>query len=119
MFGRASATYPGASATYTGASATYWGSNENTAKLSPAEAEAWAELGNKVNPELEKLFQQKEKVMDSLSKLELDDDVEGIEEAKDQLNVVEEAIAKICCEKNKKTVEEYLGNHDDPIEGGN
>ena len=42
----ASATYPGASATYTGASATYWGSNENKAKLSPAVAGAWAELGN-------------------------------------------------------------------------
>ena len=72
---------------------------------------------HRVNPELEKLFQQKEKLMDSLSKFEIEDDDNGIEEAKDQLNAVEEAIAKICCEKNKKTVEEYLGNHDDAIEG--
>jgi hypothetical protein len=42
---------------------------------------------HKVNPELEKLFQQKETAMDSLSKLELDDDVDGIAEVKDQLNV--------------------------------
>ena len=55
--------------------------------------------------------------MESLSKNELDEDIIGAEEVRGQLNNVIEEIAKICCDKNKKTVEEYLGNQDDAIEG--
>ena len=54
--------------------------------------------------------------MESLSKLEQNDDFKGAEEAKENLDVVAEEIAKICCDKNKRIVEEYLGNQDDAIE---
>ena len=51
--------------------------------------------------------------MESLSKLEQNDDFKGAEEAKENLDVVAEEIAKICCDKNKRIVEEYLGNQDE------
>jgi hypothetical protein len=66
---------------------------------------------------LEELFQQKEHIIETLSKHDLDDDFVGAEEARGQLSTVEEEIAKICCEKNKKVVEEYLGTQNDAIEG--
>ena len=52
--------------------------------------------------------------MESLSKQ--NDDIKGAEEAKENLDVVTEEVAKICCDKNKRIVEEYLGNQDDAIE---
>ena len=55
--------------------------------------------------------------MESLSKLEHNDDFKGAEKTKENLDVVAEEIAQICCDKNKRIVEEYLGNQDDAIEG--
>ena len=72
---------------------------------------------HKINPVLENLFQKKEHLMKNLSKKEQDDDFKGVEETKDNINYVTEEIAKLCCEKNKKIVEEYLGKQDDVLEG--
>ena len=71
----------------------------------------------KVNSKLEGLFQKKEFIMESLSKLENNDDVRGYEKAHNDLNDVEAEIANICSETNKKIVEDYLGTWNDGIEG--
>ena len=60
---------------------------------------------------------KKEYLIESLSKLEATDDVKSCEQTKADLNDVIEEIAKICCEKNKKIVEDYLGSQSDTIEG--
>ena len=72
---------------------------------------------HKVNSNLETLFQRKEFLIDNLSKLENNDDIRGAEKVREDLNDVREDIAKICCETNRKIVEEYLGTWNDGIEG--
>ena len=57
--------------------------------------------------------------MKSLPILEEKEDFKGAEEARDNLDNVVEEIAKICGDKNRKIVEEYLGSQDDALEGFN
>ena len=72
---------------------------------------------HKINTELESLFQEKEHLMESLARFENEGKIIDIENTKEKFNKVVEAIAKICCEKNKKIVDEYLSKQDDEIEG--
>ena len=73
----------------------------------------------KTDSKLESLFHEKEFLMESLAKYENDEKVIDIENTKEKLDEVMQSIAKICCERNKKIVEEHLGNQDDAIEGFN
>ena len=72
---------------------------------------------HRINPELDILFQRKESLVETLSKLENAEDFHGAEKVKDDLNDVEEDIAKICCDTNKRIVDDYLGSWNDAIEG--
>ena len=71
----------------------------------------------KINPELEFLFQRKEFLIDSLSKLEDSDDIREAEKVEEDLIVVKESVAKICSGTNKRIVEDYRVSCDDGIEG--
>ena len=55
--------------------------------------------------------------MENIARYENEEKIADIENTKEKLDEVIEAIAKICCEKNKKIVDEHLGNQDDAIEG--
>ena len=55
--------------------------------------------------------------MQSMLNYESNDESRCFEEAKANLEEVIEDIAKLCCEKNKNIVEEYLNGHSDAIEG--
>ena len=72
---------------------------------------------HKTDPNMEVLFAEKEHLMEYLARAENEDDIVAYEEAKTKLESVNEAIAKLSCEKNKKIVEESLGKLNDAIEG--
>ena len=67
--------------------------------------------------ELEVLFQKKECLKQAMYDHEINSNFHAAEETKASLNDVIVEIAKICCEKNRKTVEEYLEFQNDAIEG--
>ena len=72
---------------------------------------------NKISPKLEKLFQEKERLKSKLAEIENENyNVTKVKLHK-ELEEVNEAIAKICAEKNKNLVNEYLGRTEDVIEG--
>ena len=52
-----------------------------------------------------------------LSEHEKDDDTRAAENVRGDLNDVQEEIAKMCSEANRKIVEGYLGAWNDGIEG--
>ena len=56
-------------------------------------------------------------MVETLSNLENAEDFHGAEKVKDDLNDVKEDIAKICCDTNKRIVEDYLGSWNDAIGG--
>ena len=70
-----------------------------------------------MNPELQKLFEEKERLKTNIT-LNDNSDPE-YESYNDELENVLEEIADICAQKNKDIVEEYLGNTDDGLEGFN
>ena len=71
----------------------------------------------KTDDKLEALFHEKEYLMESLAKLENEDKIIDIENTKEKIDEVNEAIAKICSNKNKKIVDEHLKPQNDAIEG--
>ena len=77
----------------------------------------------KMNPDLEKLFAEKESIRSKINNLEnseeteLDiDEVFGLEEDYEE---TVERISSLCADRNKKLVDEYLGKTKDTIEGFN
>ena len=56
----------------------------------------------KTDAKLESLFHQKEYLMESLARSENDDKIMDVENIKEKLDTVVEAIAKICCEKIRR-----------------
>ena len=72
---------------------------------------------HKIDPYMEGLFAEKEHLMEYLARVENEDNIVAYEDTKDKLEEVNEAIARQCCEKNKKVVDEYLGKQNDAIEG--
>ena len=72
---------------------------------------------NKLLPELEKLFQEKESLKSRIAEKENLEAVDEAAELCDELNEVEEKIANICAKKNKALVDEHLGAKNDTIEG--
>ena len=72
---------------------------------------------NKISPKLEKLFQEKERLKSKLAEIENENyNVTKVKLHK-ELEEVNEDIAKICAEKNKNLVNEYLGRTEHVIEG--
>ena len=71
----------------------------------------------KINPELDQLFEKKERLKTFLN-LHDENDHE-FEANSDELENVIEDIAAICAQKNKDTIEEYIGMTDDGLEGFN
>ena len=71
----------------------------------------------KTDAKLESLFHQKEYLMEALARFENDDKIIDVENTKEKLDKVVEDIAIVCCEKNKKIVDDYLASQNDEIEG--
>ena len=71
----------------------------------------------KTDAKLESLFHQKEYLMEALARFENDDKIIDVENTKEKLEKVVEDIAIVCCEKNKKIVDDYLASQNDEIEG--
>ena len=71
----------------------------------------------KIDPELEALFERKENLNTFLTLH--DEDEDGFEKNRENLESVLEEIAEICAKKNKDTVREYIGQADDGLEGFN
>ena len=72
---------------------------------------------NKTSPELEVLFKKKEILKTKIAGI---DNIENIsEKAKlyEDLDTVNTSIEQFCSEKNKALVDEYIGRHNDVIEG--
>ena len=65
---------------------------------------------------MENLFEQKEKILTSISQAEKED-VEKVFNLKKDLEETTEKIASICASKNKDIVDEYLGKNQDFTEG--
>ena len=72
-----------------------------------------------LKPELQLLFQEKERILASIASLENQNRFDDINDQKDDLEKVVEKIAEICADKNKSIVDEYLGKTSDTIEGYN
>ena len=72
---------------------------------------------NKIIPELELLFQDKESIKIKIAEKENDESFEVVEELKKKLVDINEKISKICAAKNKAIVDEYIGNRNDIFEG--
>ena len=72
---------------------------------------------NKIVPELELLFQQKESIKIKIAERENDEYFEEAAELKMKLVDINEKISKICAAKNKAIVDEYIGNRNDIFEG--
>ena len=69
---------------------------------------------NKLPPKLEKLFLEKERIRSKIAENENFNNVDC--SLLEELEQVNEDIAKICADKNKKLVDEYLGKKNDVIE---
>ena len=72
---------------------------------------------HKIDPQMEALFAEKEYLMEYLARAENEENIVGYEDTKSKLEDVNEAIARLCCKKNKKVVDDLLGKQDDAIEG--
>ena len=72
---------------------------------------------NTLPPKLEKLFLEKERLKSRIAENENSNIAN--DQLKDELEKVNENIALICADKNKKLVDEYLGRNNDVIEGYN
>ena len=72
---------------------------------------------NKTSPELEVLFKKKEILKTKIAGIENIENI--IEKAKlyEDLDSVNTSIEQFCSEKNKALVDEYIGRHNDVIEG--
>ena len=71
----------------------------------------------KINPNLQLLFTKKEKLQGEIAKLKSNDQNEEAEKAQDELEIVMEKISEIVAEKNIETVKNYLGVDNDGMEG--
>ena len=72
-----------------------------------------------LKPQLQLLFQEKETIKAKIAILENEEKHEEINILQDTLDDVNDKIANICADKNKKIVDEYLGKTNDTIEGYN
>ena len=75
----------------------------------------------KVNPELETLFKEKESLRTKISEIE-DDNLENIDEIlnlDEEYDEVVDKISDICASRNKELVDKYLGKTKDAFEGYN
>ena len=75
----------------------------------------------KVNPELESLFKEKESLRTKISEIE-DDNLENIFEIfnlDEEYDEVVDRISSICASRNKELVDKYLGKTKDAFEGYN
>ena len=72
---------------------------------------------NKITPELEILFQEKESVKIKIAEKENEECFDEAAEYSKKLDNINESIANICAAKNKAIVDEYLGNKNDTFEG--
>ena len=72
-----------------------------------------------LDPKLQLLFQEKETLRTKIGQLENKNKFEEIKYLQELLETVDERIATICANKNKKIVHEYLGKTEDTIEGYN
>ena len=75
----------------------------------------------KVNPELDNLFDEKESIKSKISELENKDDLcdffDELFELDEQYDDVVDKISNLCSLKNKELVNEYLGRTKDTLEG--
>ena len=73
----------------------------------------------KINPEVESLLQRKEYLKAELAVSENDDDIEKCVELEDDIEKISQKISDICSDKNKKIVDEYIGDIDSSPDGFN
>ena len=73
----------------------------------------------KVNPNLEQLFIKKENTKAKIAVIENDGDREKLEELNDELEDIMEEISEHCSDRNKKIVDQYIGDSDFGLEGFN
>ena len=75
----------------------------------------------KINPELETLFAEKENIRSKISQLENEENADKVLDEMirldDQYEDTVDKIATICADKNRALVDEYLGRTEDTIEG--
>ena len=72
---------------------------------------------NKIAPELELLFQQKESIKFKIAEKENEESFDEAAIFNEELVDVNKKIAHICAAKNKAIVDEYLGHRNDTFEG--
>ena len=72
---------------------------------------------NKIAPELEILFQDKESIKIKIAEKENDESLEEAAVLNNKLVDVNEKISKLCAAKNKAIVDEYIGPRSDIFEG--
>ena len=73
----------------------------------------------KINPDLEELFKKKESLRARIAAAENDDEYMKSEELHEELEHVIELISQLCSDKNKKIVEDFIGDFDTGMEGFN
>ena len=73
----------------------------------------------KINPDPEELFQKKENLCAKIAVTENGDDHEKTETLHEELELVSEKISQLCSDKNKKIVEDFIGDMDTGMEGFN
>ena len=72
-----------------------------------------------LDPKLQLLFQEKETIKSIIGQLENKNKFEEIKHLQDSLENIDEKIANMCANRNKKFVDEFLGKTEDTIEGYN
>ena len=73
----------------------------------------------KINPELECLLQKKEHLKANLAVCENNDDIEKCIKLEDEIENVSQQISDICSDKNKKLVDDFIGDFDFSLSGFN
>ena len=73
----------------------------------------------KIAPELENLFSQRENLMQEIAKCENDDLIEKELDLREKLEEISNKIADACADKNKKIIDEYIGDIDLSSDGFN
>ena len=72
-----------------------------------------------MNHDLEQLFLKKESMRAKIAVAENEDDYEKAEKLIEEVENVSEQISQLCSDKNKKIVEDFIGDFDTGIEGFN
>ena len=73
----------------------------------------------KINPALEELFKKKENLRAKIAVADNEDDIEKSERLNEEIVHVSEQISQICSDKNRKIVEDFIGDFDTSLEGFN